>query len=429
MLRLHKPIFAQTGGNLAGFGFVAPLKNSLVLDRGTGSPTFTRASVATVWGYGPTANLVDGQTLLSVASGEARFTGARRISEGVWSSTFADGSAIPDSTLKGYLAEGARKNCVLYSSGGTTSWTSSAALTANYANAVGLSFVRFVQAAPNDYALPALSGIENGAVAISAFFKQDGASAGTFNFTLWDAAHGAAFSAAITVAANGVISAVQSSGTLLGCEHVGDGVYRVSGTGTDNFATDGATIYVMANSSIASVLFGGVQWEAGSFPSSYIPTTTAAVTRAADVLTYPASGNVSGTVGTAYAEITTNLPTLNGTGIVSTYAGSGGVPLASLSDDVSIYDGAGYRQSTSVFTLSPTTSNKVATSWSSSACAGASAGTVTAISSFDGDLNIGANMAIGSNVSPVGAELFGNIRNVRIAPYAVSDARLASMTS
>lgn len=54
-----------------GSGFYASLKSSLVLDRGTGSPTFTRASVATV---------VDHEGLVrNCISGEARFTGARRI--------------------------------------------------------------------------------------------------------------------------------------------------------------------------------------------------------------------------------------------------------------------------------------------------------------------------------------------------------------
>ncbi len=73
----------------------APLTHSLVLTRGTGSPTFTRASTATVMGYGPTANPGDDAILLTVAANEARFEGARRISEGVWSNTYADGTPLP----------------------------------------------------------------------------------------------------------------------------------------------------------------------------------------------------------------------------------------------------------------------------------------------------------------------------------------------
>lgn len=221
--------------------------------------------------------------------------------------TEATGAMISSSTRKGLLVEGARTNNVLYSSGGTTSWTSSATLTPNYTSAAGLSFVRFVQGAPNDYAIPALSGHTDGAVTISAYFKQDGSIAGTFNFVLWDSLHGSAFSAAITVAANGVISAVQTAGTLLECVHVGDGVYRVSGTGTDNFATDGATFYVVVNSAIASVLFGGEQWEAASIPSTYIPTTSAAVTRNKSDMSNATGAWFSATAGAVAIEATTPL--------------------------------------------------------------------------------------------------------------------------
>jgi len=94
--------------------FYAPLTTSLFF-RGTGSATFTRASTATVMGYGPTANLTDGQTLLTVDSGEARFVGARRISANNWSDTFADGTPIPEATLLGYLSEGAATNYFLNS--------------------------------------------------------------------------------------------------------------------------------------------------------------------------------------------------------------------------------------------------------------------------------------------------------------------------
>ena len=75
--------------------FFAPLTHSLVLARGTGSPTSTRASTDTVMGYGPTANPGDDAILLTVAANEARFEGARRISEGVWSNTYADGTPLP----------------------------------------------------------------------------------------------------------------------------------------------------------------------------------------------------------------------------------------------------------------------------------------------------------------------------------------------
>lgn len=108
-------IVSGIGTLINEMAFALQLTHSVIPERGTGSPTFTRATTATVMGYGPTANPTDGQTLLTVAANEARFVGARRISEGVWSNRFADGNLIPSSTNTGYKAEGARTNLVLNS--------------------------------------------------------------------------------------------------------------------------------------------------------------------------------------------------------------------------------------------------------------------------------------------------------------------------
>ena len=76
MLKLMQLMGNNAGGTgaqalLDGAPFYAQLTNSLVLNRGTGSPTFTRATTATVENN-------DGY-LVQAISGEARFSGARRI--------------------------------------------------------------------------------------------------------------------------------------------------------------------------------------------------------------------------------------------------------------------------------------------------------------------------------------------------------------
>lgn len=90
-----------------GAPFYAPRTSSITQTRGSGTPTITRATTATVMGYAPAAVLADGQTLLTVASGELRFQGARRISEGVWSTVDANGVPIPAATLDGSVVEAA----------------------------------------------------------------------------------------------------------------------------------------------------------------------------------------------------------------------------------------------------------------------------------------------------------------------------------
>jgi len=59
----------------------------------------------------------------------------------------------------------------------------------------------------------------------------------------------------------------------------------------------------------SSILVWGAQVEAGSFPTTYIPTTSAAVTRNADVLTYSAVGNADTFPMTVSADYTAGLST------------------------------------------------------------------------------------------------------------------------
>lgn len=101
------------------------------------------------------------------------------------------------------------------------------------------------------------------------------------------------------------------SGTI---QNYGNGWYRCTNIGTSNFTGNGRIFFYVYNSSGTksyngtssnSLYIFGAQLEVGSVPTSYIPTTTAAVTRNADVVSVSGavSGSIGQTQGTLYAEV------------------------------------------------------------------------------------------------------------------------------
>ena len=108
--------------------------------------------------------------------------------------------------------------------------------------------------------------------------------------------------ATFDLSAGTVSQAVAASGTAVAVgasiQNVGGGIYRCSLTGNVQ-ATTGRAGFYLANSGTPGMapsyagntanglLVWGGQLEAGAFPTSYVPTTAAAVTRAADVATMP----------------------------------------------------------------------------------------------------------------------------------------------
>ena len=435
-------------GQDTGIIFESQLLTTLVPQQGGGgrTPTFTRATTATVMGYASDAVSGASQVLLTAASGEARFEGARRVSEGVWSAVLFDGTAIATSTLKGYLAEGARTNSILQSNTLGTTWTIS-----NAADMEAVSADQYVSvdgATTMDKLQPKATTAVHSLDQAFTFTAAKYTCAADLRYvaatpqrwvalilndgtTTW----GASFDLL-----NGVVGAV-SAGATSGIETTGQAnVYRVWVTNTANAAaaagtvkislnaTDTATLESAARAGTETLGAGMVQLEVGTFKSSRITTTTAAVTRNADVLTYAKAGNFSDASGTVYSEYEH-----------SSWANAGGEPVVGDSgaasttclrstpnvSGVSAYDGTN-----NINGAAGTPSGVVAGAvvWGGVTGRAYANGTAGAVASYDGTWGF-TDLAVCHQGSGVLAHFYGTIKNLRIYSRALSDAQLQAMTS
>ena len=209
--------------------------------------------------------------------------------------SFASGA--PRITDKGLLVEEARTNYTTYSNGLTAGTGNT--LTAAAANAPDGTLVA-QRLAKTDATTPrycnqstALTVAAATIYTASRYFKYDGYSTtvsleynNTANFDV-------SWNAQFTVASTGVTVASASACTS-GVQTLGDGWYRCWATFTSGAAPTGVNpsyLTRIAGASGVTVLTAFGQLEIGAFVTSYIPTTTASATRAADV---PAISSLNG---------------------------------------------------------------------------------------------------------------------------------------
>jgi hypothetical protein len=173
--------------------------------------------------------------------------------------------------------------------------------------------------------------------------------------------------------------------------------------------------------------FAWNQLEAASFASSYIPTTTAAVTRNADVLTYALAGNLSNTAGSLYNEATvSSLNVTSNSASVGDSGGNGRMYYNGATTPVNCFDGTNTVAGPTISAISANSIYKGAISWSGSSLRAFANGSAGTAGTYDGTL-ISANIAIGEANGTVWQ--FGNTRNVRIYPTALPVAQLQAMTT
>jgi len=229
--------------------------------------------------------------------------------------------------------------------------------------------------------------------------------------------------------ATGAVGTVQA-GVTAGIESVGsDGWYRCSikmasvGVGASGLyaiahITSGDGVISYQGDNTSSIYLWGAQLEAAPFASSYIPTTTAAVTRNADVLTFPTASNVSGTVGTLVMEASLNDNIIAGT--QRQIIDSSKLYRSGSSGKIIAYDG------TNTLGVTPWSADgpvKLGIRWGGSTMSTVYSTTI-ANGSFDGDMNYGATAKVGGITM-----LFGNVKSLKIWNRALTDAEMIAITS
>ena len=196
-----------------------------------------------------------------------------------------------------------------------------------------------------------------------------------------------------------------------------------TGAGNTNYAGNTANGF----------LLWGAQVELGAFPTSYIPTTAASVTRAVDVATMTTAGWFTSPGGSWMAEFISNNPLVAASfrRVVTINAAASIAPITvdNTASRLGQYDGTG-----AIFTANAITVGviaKGATTWSvgaSTECLNGSAVVSSAALTGGYSSMVGGGVRFLSNATPAEG-MSGYIRRVRYWPRALTDAELQSVTT
>jgi hypothetical protein len=236
---------------------------------------------------------------------------------------------------------------------------------------------------------------------------------------------------------NGVVGAKTANTTTSIQATALTGVYRCIVTSTTNAAAAAGNLYLSVNNtdtaSLESWNAAGTellgawqgQLEAAAFASSPIVTTTVAVQRNADVLTYASAGNISGTQGSAYAEFVSVAVGSANTTPISGTGGSCSILQAPTATAIRLSDGTTSKDY-AVAAMSSNVVNKVASSWGNSVTNGYANGAqgTPAGQAFDGNMDFAGGSSLA--IAAIG---YGTTRFLRIYPKTLSASQLQAMTS
>jgi hypothetical protein len=225
-----------------------------------------------------------------------------------------------------------------------------------------------------------------------------------------------------------------------GISSVGNGWYRVWMTWTANAGTIPYIAFGLRNATgnfsagytgdgASGIYIWGIQLEQGSFATSYIPTTTATVTRAADVLTVPTSGWYTSAKGTFYGQYFLGNTSTN----ARTVAISSGAAPFTINNPVNSaqwrnWSGASGPTATSPIIPTLTTAMKAASAWDDSGPVStiSASGSAVVTGSYTVGAYNGATMYVGAGSGSF--FLDAPIKQLKYYPVRVSDAQLQLLT-
>jgi hypothetical protein len=170
----------------------------------------------------------------------------------------------------------------------------------------------------------------------------------------------------------------------------------------------------------------------GAFAGPYVPTTTVAVARNADVLIYSNAGVISASEGTVYAELSTAFTVASGyKDAISSAAGTGasilGISAAAASTTRFSSDGTAIVVKTGLSDMN-TGVRKTAVSWGGSTSLLTGDGVTPTSSAFDGTMGVTASFGVGCNALGTG-NWSGTVRNIYIWNRKLSASELQAITS